>query len=153
MCKVYISAPFRIYTSDMEGREYGILCREDYKVFLEEIERCILNLGLDAVLPHRDEGDWGNTYIQPKEVTEICCKLIQSCDILVVFPGVSRGVHFEVGYATALGKRILVLLEEKEKESTLLEGVACITKMRMFRYKSREEIFSILKTELPQLAI
>lgn len=151
MAQVYISAPFRMHSSTMEGREYGVLNSENYKQFLESVERLIKKLGLNVCLPHRDEGLWGNIYIPPEEVTEICFDLIHSSDILVVFPGKSRGVHIEIGYAAALGKKLLVFLSKDEKESTLLKGISRITEMKVFRYKSVSEIIEVLKNELPKL--
>lgn len=151
MSKVYISAPFRMHSSEVEGREYGVLNSENYKQFLESIERLIKKLGFKVCLPHRDEGQWGNIYISPEEITEICFNLIRSNDILVVFPGKSRGVHIEIGYAAALGKKLLIFLSKGEKESTLLKGISHITEMKVFRYKSVNEIMKVLKNELPKL--
>lgn len=148
MPQIYISAPFRRYSSEIEGREYGILYSENYRQFLEKVEQLIKELGFKVCLPHRDEGLWGNIYIPPEEITEICFNLIRSSEILVVFPGKSRGVHIEIGYAAALGKKMLVFLHEGEKESTLLRGISRITEMKMFRYKSTDEIMDILKSEL-----
>ena len=151
MTQVYISAPFRIHSSEVKGREYGVLNSENFKQFLENVERLINELGLKVCLPHRDEGQWGNIYIPPEEITEICFNLIRSNDILVVFPGKSRGVHIEIGYAAALGKKLLVFLSKDEKESTLLKGISRITQMKVFRYKSMSEIMKVLKNELPTL--
>jgi len=149
--QIYISAPFRVHTSEIEGREYGVLNSENYKQFLENVEQLIKKLGFKVCLPHRDEGQWGNIYIRPEDITEICFNLIRSSDILVVFPGKSRGVHIEIGYASALGKKLLVFLSKGEKESTLLEGLSHITETKVFRYKSMNEIMKVLKNELPKL--
>jgi len=151
LVRVYISAPFRIYSSELKGREYGILNNENYKQFLEDIEQLIRELGFDVCLPHRDKGQWGNIYILPEDITEICFNLIRFRDILVVFPKKSRGVHMEIGYAAALHKKMLIFLSKTERESTLLKGISRITEAKIFRYSSADEIMRILKNEMPRL--
>ena len=151
MVQVYISAPFRTYADEMEGREYGVITTEDYMRFLESIEQLIRSLGFDVCLPHREQGRWGSVYIPPEDVTQICFDLIKSSDILVVFPGKSRGVHIEIGYAAALGKTFLVFLSRGEKESTLLRGISRVAPMSIFRYQSLAQVKSILKDEMPKL--
>ena len=147
MTRIYISAPFRTYCTEMEGREYGVLDSDAYKRFLENVEGIIRSLGLEACLPHRDEGQWGNLYIPPHEITKVCFDLIRRSDALVVFPGKSRGVHIEMGYAAALGKKLVVLLAKDEKESTLLRGILCATDTKVYRYGAAEELAEILATE------
>lgn len=148
---IYISAPFRIFTTNISGREYGILENKKIQNRLESIDLTISQLGYKPFLPHRDEGKWGQNYICPNDVTEVCFQLIDKSQALVVFPGQSRGVHIEIGYATALGKKLLVLLEENEQESTLLMGLSKFTKAQIFRYMSWEEALQIIKQQLPSL--
>lgn len=144
MKKVYISAPFRFFTTDEENRFYGVLNDEQYKQFLEKVDCHFKKLGYETCLPHRDEGHWGQVYILPEDVAEICFNHIQSSDLVIVFPGKSRGVHIEIGYAAALDKKIIAFLSKDERESTLLRGLFKITDFKCFRYQSPEEVFRLL---------
>lgn len=146
--KVYISAPFRFFATDEKNRFYGVLENEEYKRFLERVESKLNKLGYETCLPHRDEGQWGNEYILPEDVAEICFKHIESSALMIVFPGKSRGVHMEVGYAAALRKKIIAFLPEEEGESTLLAGLGQVTDFKCFRYKSQDEVFKLLDLHL-----
>lgn len=146
--KVYISAPFRRLSTDVENRFYGIFDDPDYKQFLEKVDSKLRELGFETCLPHRDEGQWGEVYIQPEDVAEICFKHIETSILVVVFPDKSRGVHVEIGYAAGLRKRILVFLAEGERESTLIDGLAKITNCRCVRYQSKEDVLRLLDVYL-----
>ena len=146
--KVYISAPFRFFATNEENRFYGVLHDREYKQFLEKVDFKLRELGFETCLPHRDEGQWGQVYILPEDVAEICFKHIQASDIIIVFPGKSRGVHIEVGYAAALGRKIIVFLSKNEKESTLLRGLFRVTDFLCVRYKSRGEVIRLLDVHL-----
>jgi nucleoside 2-deoxyribosyltransferase len=146
--KVYISAPFRFYTTDEKNRFYGVLDDEEYKQFLQKIDSKLKSLGFETCLPHRDEGHWGHIYILPEDVAEICFKHIQSSDFIIVFPHKSRGVHIEIGYAAALHKKMIVFLFKDERESTLLRGLSKVTDFKCFRYQSLGEVLSLLETHL-----
>lgn len=146
--KVYISAPFRSLSTEERDRFYGVFHDEDYKEFLEQIDAKLQELGYETCLPHRDEGKWGQVYILPADVAEICFKHIETSSIVVVFPGRSRGVHVEVGYAAGLRKRMIVFLEEAERESTLLRGLLKVTDCKCLRYKSKEEVLQLLDDHL-----
>ena len=146
--KVYISAPFRFFATNEENRFYGVIDDEGYKQFLEKVDSKLKELGYETCLPHRDEGKWGEKYILPEDVAEICFKHIESSGLVIVFPSKSRGVHMEVGYAAALRKKIMVFLAEEEGESTLLRGLDKVTDFRCLRYKSQDEVFELLDMHL-----
>lgn len=146
--KVYISAPFRLFATNEKNRFYGVLHDREYKEFLEKVDFKLRKFGFETCLPHRDEGQWGQVYILPEDVAEICFKHIQSSDLVIVFPGKSRGVHIEVGYAAALGKKIMVFLSANERESTLLRGLNKVTNFTSHRYQSRDEVLRLLETYL-----
>lgn len=146
--KVYISAPFRYFASDEEDRFYGVFQDREYKEFLEKVDHKLKSLGYETCLPHRDEGEWGDEYILPEDVAEICFKHIESSSLVIVFPGKSRGVHMEVGYAAALRKRIVVFLPEGEGESTLLRGLRKVTDFKCFRYKCQDDVLKLLDVRL-----
>ncbi len=144
MTKIYISAPFKTFTNDIENRFYGVFSDKDYQEFLESVDDFLIKRGFETCLPHRDEGLWGETYILPEDIAKICFRRIRDCDIVLCFPGTSRGVHIEVGYAAALHKEIVVLLLEGERESTLLRGLDKVTAFKVERYSTKNEAMQIL---------
>jgi nucleoside 2-deoxyribosyltransferase len=148
--KIYIAAPFRAFATDEEDRFYGIINDSGYQEFLEKVDDKLKGLGYNTCLPHRDEGEWGELYILPENIAEICFRHIENSSVVIVFPGKSRGVHVEIGYAAALRKKIIVFLPEGEKESTLLKGLGRITEYKCLRYSSEEDIFKLLDKHFAQ---
>jgi nucleoside 2-deoxyribosyltransferase len=142
--KIYIAAPFRAFATEEEDRFYGIMDDNSYQTFLEKVDGKLKEWGYKTCLPHRDEGKWGELYILPDDIAEICFKHIESSSLVIVFPGKSRGVHIEIGYAAALRKKMIVFLRQGEKESTLLRGLGRVTEYKCLRYNSEEDVFELL---------
>ena len=143
--KIYIAAPFRAFATDEEDRFYGVMNDSGYQAFLEKVDDKLKGWGYNTCLPHRDEGEWGQVYILPEDIAEICFKHIESSSLVIVFPGKSRGVHVEIGYAAALRKKMIVFLRQGETESTLLQGLGRVTEYRCLRYGSEGELFDLLE--------
>lgn len=143
--KIYIAAPFRAFATEEGDRFYGIMDDNDYQTFLEGVDLKLKEWGYKTCLPHRDEGKWGELYILPEDIAEICFKHIESSSLVIVFPGKSRGVHVEVGYAAALRKKMIVFLRQGETESTLLRGLSRITECICLRYSSEKDVFELLE--------
>jgi len=143
--KIYIAAPFRAFATDEEDRFYGVMNDSGYQAFLEKVDGKLKGWGYNTCLPHRDEGQWGELYILPEDIAEICFKHIESSSLVIVFPGKSRGVHIEIGYAAALRKKMIVFLRQGETESTLLRGLGRVTEYRCLRYSSEEDVFGLLE--------
>lgn len=138
--RVYIAAPFRRMSSKMKNRAYGVIHKQDYIDFLQQMESVLLKAGFEPVLPHRDEGQWGKIYIKPEDIAKICFDLISSSDMVIAIPGRSRGVHAEIGYAAALKKRLIIFLKEGERESIFIPGLGKETQTTVFRYIDEKDI-------------
>lgn len=143
--KIYIAAPFRAFATEEENRFYGVMNNDGYQAFLEEVDRRLRGWGYRTCLPHRDEGEWGENYILPEDIAEICFRHIEESSLVIVFPGKSRGVHMEIGYAAALRKKIIVFLRKAEIESTLLRGLGRVTEYECVRYDSEEMFFELFE--------
>ena len=72
----------------------------------------------------RDAQKWGKIKMNVKEIVEKAYKAIEKCDaILVEASEKARGAYFEVGYAKALKKKIIVI-HQKGTEADFLEACA-----------------------------
>lgn len=149
--QVYIAAPFRRHTSEIEGREYGEVNDIELIRFFERVEKAIQEEGFGTCLPHRDKGGWGKTYIKPKDVAKMCFDSISACDILVVLGERSRGVHIEIGYAVHAKKKLILFLREGEVESGFYAGLGKETSTRLIRYKDEEDFFQKLRKALREV--
>ncbi|MED4128870.1 nucleoside 2-deoxyribosyltransferase [Shouchella miscanthi] len=82
----------------------------------------------------------------PEECTEIDFKEISACDLFVAFPGApaSPGTHIEIGWASALNKPIVLLLEEEKDYAFLINGLGTIANVTFIRFRTEEDYFSQL---------
>lgn len=73
---------------------------------------------------HRRES-WGAKFLTPDECTRLDYDEISASTVFVAFPGhpASPGTHIEIGWASALGKPIVLLLEEGEDYAFLVRGL------------------------------
>ncbi len=151
MKRVYLAAPFRKIAENEKGRMYGKIKDNSFIKFLERIEKILIDEGFSVCLPHRDEGDWGYTYIQPSEIAKICFSRISESDIILAFPKGSRGFHIELGYAIALKKKIIVMLEDGEKESTFVSGFPNVCETIIERYSNEDGLIHKLRMALSKI--
>jgi len=149
--KVYIAAPYSSKALNVKGRAYGIIKDRKYIEFLEVIDRTVRDTGFETVLPHRDNNQWGKIYLEPKEMVRKCYKQIESSDIFICYPERSRGVHIELGIASALGKRIIILLRNREKPSSVALGLHAITPTIILRFENENDLKEKLIRTLMQI--
>ncbi|MEU9480457.1 nucleoside 2-deoxyribosyltransferase [Streptomyces sp. NPDC048191] len=73
---------------------------------------------------HRRES-WGAAFLTPEECTRLDFDEISASDVFVAFPGApaSPGTHVEIGWASALGKPIVFLLEQDAEYALLVRGL------------------------------
>jgi nucleoside 2-deoxyribosyltransferase len=111
--KIYIAYKFK----DSDPKELKRKLEEISKV-VEETLKC------KTFIFFRDVQKWGKIKMKIKEVIEKACDSIKECDALLVEASEkANGVYFEVGYAKALKKKIIVIHKEGT-EANFLEGCA-----------------------------
>ncbi|WP_269147326.1 nucleoside 2-deoxyribosyltransferase [Planococcus antarcticus] len=71
-------------------------------------------------------------------------KEISICDLFVAFPGspASPGTHIEIGWASALNKPIILLLEEEKDYAFLIKGLGTVANVTFIRYLKEEDYLS-----------
>lgn len=151
--KVYIAAPFGSKTINIPDRQYGEIIDKDYIGFLEAVETILIHEGFKVHLPHRDTNQWGKVYHEPSFVVNRNWEEIQNCDILVAFPKKSRGVHIEIGWASALQKTIILALEDNEEASEVALALDSITEAIMLRFSGINDLREKLPKALGRKAI
>jgi len=72
----------------------------------------------------RDAQNWGKIKMDAEKLVSEACKALKKCDAIIVEASEkARGAYFEVGYAKALGKKIIVIHQEGT-EADFLEAAA-----------------------------
>lgn len=94
--------------------------RERYEALISHLEE----RGYVAYNAHKRES-WGANFMTPEECTRLDYENIRDCDLFVAFPGspASPGTHIEIGWAAALGKPMILLLEEDRSYAHLIRGL------------------------------
>lgn len=82
--------------------------------------------------------EFGKKLMSSKECTPFDFKEIKDCDLFFCFPGSSGGVHIELGWASALSKDIVILLNKEKIYSPLVKGLVCLTNVRIIEYDNDE---------------
>ena len=94
----------------------GPLCSEDNRKFLEKIDNICKEFGFKTFLPHRDAGLYEGDENKIKEISQRDLKEIYECDIMIgVLNGicVGAGTAWEMGYAQAIGKKVIGLKSDR----------------------------------------
>ncbi len=125
--KVFISCPF---TGLCEDDNYEI--KNEYKDFFNKLVEGIKLRGYDYYLAIKRE-NWGKEHKGPEECTISDFNGVKDSDFLIVIPGnseskgISGGVHIELGWASALNKKLHILIENNFMYSPVLMGLSVLT--------------------------
>ncbi len=93
---------------------------------------------------------FGKELMHPLVCTKEDFKEIQDCDLFLAIVGnpPSGGVQVELGWASALNKRIILLLHEETEYSPLVNGLSSVTDSKIIRFRDETEIPKILEGEI-----
>ncbi|WP_251861488.1 nucleoside 2-deoxyribosyltransferase domain-containing protein [Clostridium sp. Marseille-Q2269] len=134
--RVFLAAPFKgtikKNTSIMEDQEKSKI--KNLILFLEEKGWVVDNA-------HKRE-KWGENFMSPDQCTKLDYNAIKECDLFIAFPGlpVSPGTHIEIGWASAMGKKIIILLSEKEENyAYLIRGLHTVGNVHYIIYYEEKE--------------
>jgi hypothetical protein len=119
-----------------------------------QLIHCLEGRGLRVFNAHRREG-WGREFLAPEECTRLDFEEIRSADAFIAFPGAppSPGTHVEIGWASALRKPIILLLEDGREYAFLVRGLHAVGNVRYLHYKPGEDLARLLVPELEPLGL
>ncbi|MFF0452882.1 nucleoside 2-deoxyribosyltransferase [Nocardia africana] len=121
---VFVAGPF----FKLVDPETGAMRAEDRERF-ETLIGYFEDSGCRVHNAHRRE-HWGEAFLEPDDFTRLDHNEIAAADLLVAVPGppASLGTHIELGWASALRKPILLLLERGEDYALMVYGLRHITR-------------------------
>lgn len=125
--RIFISCPF---TGLCGEEKYEV--KEEYKDFFEKLINMIEEKNCEYYLAIKRE-NWGLEHKGPEECTKSDYEGVKNSDILIVIPGnkiskgISGGVHIELGWASAMKKKIHILVEDNFEYSPVLKGLNTLT--------------------------
>lgn len=129
---IFLAFPF----SELCDKNIGTL-KSQYINFLNNVRNDLIHLGHSVFLAHYRE-KWGKELMGPMECTPADYEEMKRADLVISFPGspISGGVHIELGWASSLGKRILLFLKEDQPYSPLILGLETICDVQIVRYQN-----------------
>ena len=128
----------------------GPLCEKENREFLEQINKICEELGFETFLPHRDAGLYNGDENKIKQISNKDLQEIYDCDFMIgVLNGIciGAGTAWEMGYAQALGKKVIGLKTDRKVKNSISEISVIITGCVNI-LESIEELKSELKNEL-----
>lgn len=116
--RVFLGGPFKALVDEsgtMRAEE-----RARYEALITGLE----GAGCHVDNAHRRES-WRAAFLSPEECTRRDFEEIAASDVVVAFPGSppSPGTHVEIGWACALGKPLVLLLEQDTAYAFLIQGL------------------------------
>lgn len=121
--KVYVGGPFQAV---LDGDRLRI--SDAYRWLYEDVIDGFERRGWRVFNSHRREA-WGAQMLDATASTSMDYADIAECDVFVAAPGAnppSPGTHIEIGWASALGKKIVLLLQQGESYAALVNGLPAI---------------------------
>lgn len=134
MKRLFVAGPFK----SLVCRQTGQMAEHHIAIFATIITY-FEQKGWMVHSAHRRES-WGKEMMTPEQCTRIDYDEIDQCDYLVAFPGspASPGTHIELGWASALQKPIVLVLEKEREYAFLVRGLHRITAIESIEYDSRQ---------------
>lgn len=102
---------------------------------------------------HRRES-WGAKFLTPDECTRLDYEEISASTVFVAFPGqpASPGTHIEIGWACALGKPIVLLLEDGTDYAFLIRGLHTVANVTYLTISDTDSLATELIDTVNRLA-
>ena len=127
---IFFAFPFSSYVNGKISKLPNAIIK-----FLNDCQTILMDNGHNVFLAHYRE-KWGEQLMLPEECTPEDLKEMMNTDIVIAFPGnpISGGVHIELGWASALQKRIILFLEQGVDYSPLVIGLNTITNTEIVYY-------------------
>jgi len=136
MPKAYIAAPYTDKSiTKNKSQVYGEIKDSSYINFLDVLDSIAKESGFNTFLPHRDIHRWGEIYIEPGMVVQKSLEALNSCDLLITYPERSAGSNIELGWASKLNKKIIILFHENEHPSMMQVGLNGLTDTKILRFR------------------
>ena len=148
MKKMFLAGPFKALV-DADTQVMSTRHIEQFSAIIEFFEA----QGWSVHCAHRRE-KWGREFMTPAECTTIDYQEIAKCDVFVAFPGApaSPGTHIELGWASAMKKPTVLLLEENQEYAYLVQGLGEITQVSEQHYGEQGVDLSLLAQQVAAFA-
>ncbi len=120
--KVFVVCPITKYI----GRSGERVLRADYRAFVEGLCEILEPWYEETFVALREEA-WGEKVLPPAVCTARDFAELRSSDLVLAWPEDSCGCAIELGWASALGKPIIVMVDAAASTTPLLLGLHAVS--------------------------
>lgn len=134
--RIYLAAPFTEFATDMPktdetnqlfddmytGRDYNIIPIK-YQKFLNKIKKLLSCDGeFDVILPHKEENNWGKSYITNGQIIDAMLNNMKKSDLIVAIISNSIGVHMELAMMAIQNKPMILIIVDNLTKGFYAKG-------------------------------
>ena len=143
--KIFLGGPFKSYVDHKTNKMHDAHIKRFHDLILFFEER-----GYEVHNAHQRE-DWGKNFWSPDDCTKLDYEEIAKSDVFIAFPGspASPGTHIEIGWASALKKKVILLLEEGQYYAHLVKGLHTVANVSYLYYKEPSDYLTTLEELFP----
>ncbi len=157
---IYLAAPFTefatiepVQNNDNQltvvmdqRRDYNIL-PDNYQRLLKKIKRLLSSDGqYEVILPHKDENNWGKTYISNTQIVDAMINNMKNSDLLVAIVSNSIGVHMELAMMSVQNKPMIVVVLDDLTSGFYAEGFRLQDNVLVLHAKSIDSVYNVLNS-------
>ena len=134
--RVFLAAPF---ASKIDTKTGAV--KEDFQTFVKGVKALLANRGADVYSAQEIE-KWGKGGWEDAACTARDFNALRQADVVFALldNDVSGGVHFELGWASALGKRIFIAAPRGTRLCSLAKGLSSVATVHILFYESQEDL-------------
>lgn len=155
---IYLAAPFTEFATiepiqnngdqltieANQQRDYNVL-PDNYQRLLRKIKNLLSANGqYDVILPHKDENDWGKTYISNTQIVEAMINNMKNSDLLVAVVSDSVGVHMEVAMMSIQNKPMILVIVDDLTSGFYADGFKLYDNALVLHAKSIDNVYKVL---------
>lgn len=143
--RVFLAAPFKQLLDQSQTMQTAD------QALLTQVMTLLEKNGLVVDNAHRREA-WGQAMMTPDDCTQADFQAIAACDVLLAFPvqPASPGTHIELGWASAMGKPIVLLLEAEVTYAYLVQGLKMVGDVTYLTYQDAASCLAVVSNWLLQ---
>lgn len=156
--QIYLAAPFtefaivepvgnnnyQLKVETNERRDYNIL-PDDYQRLLRKIKKSLSDNGkFEVILPHKDENNWGKTYISNTQIVEAMVNNMKNSDLIVAVVSDSIGVHMEIAMMSIQNKPMVLIIVDDLTSGFYAKGFKTQNNALVLHVKSMNDVYRVL---------
>jgi nucleoside 2-deoxyribosyltransferase len=143
--RVFIAYPLAKLISSKTGR-----MEENHISLLREMKKYLTSRGYDVFMAHERE-QWGEKF-NKDDCASLDFAEMKKADLVIAFPETSGGVHVELGWASAMEKRMIIFLEKGKYYSPLVHSMEKIGSIKIVFFENESDIITDLKNVIEKQA-